>query len=49
MSEMMKSVRQTERGGELEILSIPLPEPGPGEVLVKILGHVRNDEISQAD
>jgi NADPH:quinone reductase-like Zn-dependent oxidoreductase len=32
----MRSVRQFEAGGELVIESVPLPEPGPGEVLVKM-------------
>ena len=32
----MKAVRQMEAGGELFIESIPVPEPGPGEVLVKM-------------
>jgi NADPH2:quinone reductase len=36
MSEMMKSVRQLEAGGALVIESISIPEPGPGEVLVKM-------------
>lgn len=36
MSEMMKAVRQHKTGGELIIDSIPVPEPGPGEVLVKM-------------
>jgi NADPH2:quinone reductase len=36
MSETMKSVRQTESGGKLEIVSVPIPEPGPGEVLVRM-------------
>ncbi|MFH0756287.1 MAG: zinc-binding dehydrogenase [Bacteroidota bacterium] len=36
MSEMMKSVRQPEAGGNLVIESVPIPEPGPGEVLVKM-------------
>ncbi len=34
--EMMKAIRQNEIGGELLIESIPIPEPGPGEVLVKM-------------
>lgn len=33
---MMKSVRQHEAGGNLVIESIPVPEPGPGEVLVRM-------------
>jgi NADPH2:quinone reductase len=33
---MMKAVRQMEAGGKLLIKSIPVPEPGPGEVLVKM-------------
>ena len=36
MSEMMKAVRQLEAGGDLVIESVPVPEPGPGEVLVKM-------------
>ena len=36
MGEMMKAVRQTEAGGKLIIESIPVPEPGPGEVLIKM-------------
>ncbi len=36
MSKMMKAVRQMEAGGKLFIESIPVPEPGPGEVLVKM-------------
>ncbi len=36
MSEMMKSVRQLEAGGDLVIESVPIPEPGPGEVLVEM-------------
>jgi len=33
---MMKSVRQLEAGGNLVIESVPIPDPGPGEVLVKM-------------
>jgi NADPH2:quinone reductase len=33
---MMRSVRQTEPGGKLVVESLPVPEPGPGEVLVKM-------------
>lgn len=33
---MMKAIRQKEKGGALFIESIPIPEPGPGEVLVKM-------------
>ena len=36
MSEMMKAIRQREPGSTLQIESIPMPEPGPGEVLVRI-------------
>jgi NADPH:quinone reductase-like Zn-dependent oxidoreductase len=36
MSEMMKAVRQIEPGGKLVIESVHIPEPGPGEVLVKM-------------
>lgn len=36
MSEMMKAIRQREPGATLQIESIPLPEPGPGEVLVRM-------------
>jgi len=36
MSEMMKAVRQIKPGGKLVIESVPIPEPGPGEVLVKM-------------
>lgn len=36
MSEMMKAIRQNEPGAELGIESVPIPEPGPGEVLVKM-------------
>jgi len=32
----MKAVRQHEAGGDLVIESVPIPEPGPGEVLVRI-------------
>ncbi len=32
----MRSVRQHEPGGELFVESLPVPEPGPGEVLVKM-------------
>jgi NADPH2:quinone reductase len=32
----MRSVRQHEPGGKLSVESIPLPEPGKGEVLVKM-------------
>ena len=34
--ETMKAVRQHETGGRLFTETIPVPEPGPGEVLVKI-------------
>ena len=33
---MMKAIRQSEAGGKLKVELIPLPEPGPGEVLVKM-------------
>ncbi|MEN8156860.1 MAG: zinc-binding dehydrogenase [Bacteroidota bacterium] len=33
---MMKSVRQNSAGGPLQIETVPVPEPGPGEVLVKM-------------
>jgi NADPH2:quinone reductase len=33
---MMRSVRQHSAGGALVIESIPVPEPGPGEVLVRM-------------
>ncbi|MCP4312619.1 MAG: zinc-binding dehydrogenase [Bacteroidetes bacterium] len=36
MGEMMKAVRQKKAGGALAIESVPVPEPGPGEVLVKM-------------
>lgn len=36
MSEMMKAVRQNKAGDKLIIESIPVPDPGPGEVLVKM-------------
>ena len=36
MSEMMKAIRQREPGAKLQIESIPIPEPGPGEVLVRM-------------
>ena len=36
MTEMMKAIRQREPGATLQIESIPLPEPGPGEVLVRM-------------
>jgi NADPH:quinone reductase len=36
MSKMMKAVRQHKAGDKLIIESIPIPEPGPGEVLVKM-------------
>lgn len=36
MSQMMKAVRQEEVGGRLYIKSIPIPQPGAGEVLVKM-------------
>ena len=36
MSEIMKALRQNEAGGKLIVESIPVPVPGPGEVLVKM-------------
>lgn len=36
MSEMMKAVRQHKAGAKLIIESIPVPVPGPGEVLLKM-------------
>lgn len=36
MSETMKAIRQKKAGGELNLESIPIPLPGPGEVLVKM-------------
>ena len=36
MTEMMKAIRQRKPGATLQIESIPLPEPGPGEVLVRM-------------
>lgn len=36
MPDMMKAIRQHESGGKLSIESLPRPEPGPGEVLVKM-------------
>jgi len=36
MNESMKAVRQHKLGGELLVESLPLPEPGPGQVLVKM-------------
>ncbi|MCK5136940.1 MAG: zinc-binding dehydrogenase [Bacteroidales bacterium] len=36
LPEMMHAVRQHEAGGKLMIESIPVPKPGPGEVLVKM-------------
>ena len=36
MAEMMQAVRQNEAGGKLHIESVPVPVPGPGEVLVKM-------------
>jgi len=36
MSEMMKAIRQHKAGVEMIIESIPVPVPGPGEVLVKM-------------
>ena len=34
--DMMQAVRQQEAGGKLELDSIPVPEPGPGEVLIRM-------------
>ncbi|MCK4747763.1 MAG: zinc-binding dehydrogenase [Bacteroidales bacterium] len=34
--DMMQAVRQKEAGGKLELDSIPVPEPGPGEVLIRM-------------
>ncbi len=36
MSEMMKAIRQHKAGADLIIESIPVPVPGPGEVLVRM-------------
>jgi NADPH:quinone reductase-like Zn-dependent oxidoreductase len=36
MQKTMKAVRQHEAGGELIVETIPLPEPGPGQVLIKM-------------
>lgn len=36
MSETMRAIRQQEAGGELSIKSIPIPDPGPGQVLIKM-------------
>jgi NADPH2:quinone reductase len=36
MQNTMKAVRQAEAGGRLLIETVPLPEPGPGQVLVRM-------------
>jgi NADPH:quinone reductase-like Zn-dependent oxidoreductase len=36
MSEGMKSARVAEAGGKLYLETLPVPEPGPGQVLVKM-------------
>lgn len=38
----MKAIRQKEAGGKLFIESIPIPQPGPGEVLVKMIASPIN-------
>jgi L-iditol 2-dehydrogenase len=51
---MMKALVKTEKGvGKLELRDVPVPKPGPGEVLLKILAagvcgtdlHVRDDQF----
>lgn len=36
MPELMRALRQEKKGGSLVLERIPVPEPGPGEVLVKM-------------
>jgi alcohol dehydrogenase, propanol-preferring len=36
MNQMMRAVRLTRWQGEPELVTIPVPEPGPGEVLLKV-------------
>lgn len=36
LPDMMRAIRQNQPGGELVVESIPVPEPGSGEVLVKM-------------
>ncbi|WP_431278227.1 NADP-dependent oxidoreductase [Leifsonia poae] len=42
MSKTMKAARFHEYGGPLVIEDVPIPEPGPGQVLVKVAGSANN-------
>ncbi len=40
--QMMQTIRQYEQGGELVVESVPVPQPGPGEVLIKMIASPIN-------
>ena len=41
MKRMMNALVKTEKAKGLTLMQVPVPEPGMGEVLIKIVNHPR--------